>query len=98
MERDAVPIIDILTAQLTDLFRIGLILALIITARRNAAATGWWLPLGLGVIFVAVMIPITLQSQSAEPFWRLAAVGVVANIILVAAALGIWAIIQRVRK
>jgi peptidoglycan/LPS O-acetylase OafA/YrhL len=88
MGRVAVPIIDILTAQLTDLFRIGLIIALIFTARRNAAATGWWLPLGLGVIFVAVMIPATLQSQSTEPFWRLAMVGVVANLVILAVALG----------
>jgi hypothetical protein len=93
-----VPLTEILTSQLTDLFRIGLIIALIYTARRNAAATGWWLPLGFGVIFVAVVIPATLQSQSAEPFWQLAAVGVVANIILVAAALGVWAVIRRARK
>ena len=64
------PLIDILTAQVTDLFRIGLMIALIITAKRNAAATGWVLPLIFGVIFVAVMIPATLQTQTTDPLWR----------------------------
>lgn len=91
------PLIDILTAQLTDLFRIGLMIALIITARRNIAATGWVLPLIFGVIFVAVMIPATLQTQIAEPLWRLAAVGVVANLIILAVALGLYAAFKRLR-
>ena len=91
------PLIDILTAQLTDLFRIGLMIALIITARRNAAVTGWVLPLIFGVIFVAVMIPATLQTQTAEPLWRLVAIGVVANLIILAAALGLYKAYQRLR-
>ena len=91
------PLIDILTAQLTDLFRIGLIIALIITAKRNVAATGWILPLIFGVIFVAVMIPLTLQTQTTEPLWRLAGVGVAANLIILAAALGIFEAYKRLR-
>lgn len=91
------PLIDILTSQLTDLFRIGLIIALIITAKRTVAATGWILPLIFGVIFVAVMIPSTMQSQSAEPFWRLVAVGLVANLIILATALGAFAAFKRFR-
>ena len=91
------PIIDILTAQLTDLFRIGLMIALIITARRNVAATGWILPLAFGVIFVAVMIPSAMQSQSIEPLWRLVAVGVVANLVILAVALGGFAAFNRFR-
>ena len=91
-------LIEILTSQLTDLFRIGLIVALLITARRTAAATGWWLPLACGVAFVAVIIPSTMQTQSPEPLWRLASVGVVANIIILAAALAIYAIILRLRR
>ena len=92
-----VPLIEILTAQLTDLFRIGLMIALIITARRTVAATGWVLPLIFGVIFVALMIPMTLQTQTPEPLWRLAAVGVVANLIILAAALGVYAAFKRFR-
>lgn len=91
------PIIDILTAQLTDLFRIGLMIALIITAKRNVAATGWILPLIFGVIFVAVMIPLTLPSQTADPLWQVAGVGVVANLIILAAAFGIYQGFKRYR-
>ncbi len=91
------PLMDILTSQLTDLFRIGLMIALIITAKRNIVATGWILPLIFGVIFVAVMIPSTLQSQTTEPLWRLIAVGVVANLIILAAALGSYAAFKRFR-
>ena len=91
------PLTEILTSQLTDLFRIGLIVALIITARRTAEATGWWLPLAFGVAFVAVIIPSTMQTQSVEPLWRLAAVGVVANLIILAAVLGIYAVNKRFR-
>ena len=91
------PLMDILTSQLTDLFRIGLMIALIITAKRNVAATGWILPLLFGVIFVAVMIPSTLQSQTTEPLSRLIAVGVVANLIILAAALGSYAAFKRFR-
>lgn len=92
------PLIDILTAQVTDLFRIGLMIALIITAKRNAAATGWVLPLIFGVIFVAVMIPATLQTQTTDPLWRTAAVGVVANLIILAAAFGSYAAYKRLRS
>jgi hypothetical protein len=91
------PLTQILTGQLTDLFRIGLMIALIITARRNVAATGWILPLAFGVIFVAVMIPTAMQSQSTEPLWRLVAVGVVANLVILAIALGGFAAVKRFR-
>lgn len=91
------PIIDLLTAQLTDLFRIGLMIALIITAQRNLAATGWVLPLVCGVIFVAIVIPSAMQSQSTEPYWRLVAVGMVANLIILAIALGVFSAVKRFR-
>ena len=89
---------EIMTTQLTDLFRIGLIVALVITARRTAAATGWWLPMACGVAFVAVIIPSTMQTQSPEPLWRLAAVGVVANLIILAAVLGVYWLLLQLRR
>lgn len=92
------PLTDILASQLSDLFRLGLMIALVITARRNVAATGWVLPLIAGVIFVAVIIPSTLQTLSPEPLWRLVAVGVVANLIILAAALGVYAAILKLRR
>jgi hypothetical protein len=46
---------DLVLSQLGDLFRIGLIVALVVTMRRTAAVTGRVVPLALGVVFVAVM-------------------------------------------
>ena len=92
------PLIDILTGQLSDLFRIGLIIALVITTTRNAAVTGKIIPLIAGVVFVAVIIPVTLQTATAEPLSRLVMVGIGANLILLAAVLGLFELLQRLRK
>jgi len=89
---------ELLASQLTDLFRIGLIVALVYTAWRNRVATGWVLPLIAGVIFVAVIIPYTMQAQSTEPLWRLVATGIVANLIILAATLGIYAAVLKLRR
>jgi hypothetical protein len=91
------PWIEILNTQLTDLFRIGLIVALVFTTLRNAAVTGRVLPLACGVLFVAVIIPATMQTTSAEPLWRLVGIGIVANAIILAVVLGVWAAYQRLR-
>lgn len=48
--------VTLLTTQLTDVFRIGLLMALLYTAERNRAQTGFALPIAAGVIFIAVMI------------------------------------------
>ena len=92
------PLIDILTGQLSDLFRIGLIIALVITTTRNAAVTGKIIPLIAGVVFVAVIIPVTLQTATAEPLSRLVMVGIGANLILLAAVMALFELLQRVRK
>ena len=92
------PWTDLLATQLTDLFRIGLIIALVITTARNAAITGKILPLIAGVIFVAVIIPATMQSAGVDPLWRLAVIGVVANVIILAVVLAIWSAVVRFRR
>ncbi|MBC7675946.1 MAG: hypothetical protein H7173_07820 [Rhodoferax sp.] len=89
---------DLLTAQLTDLFRIGLIIALVFTTTRNAAVTGKVIPLLAGVIFVAVIIPATMQTSSPDPLWRLAAVGIAANLIILAIVLAGMAALARLRR
>lgn len=89
---------DLLTAQLTDLFRIGLIIALVFTTTRNAAVTGKVIPLLAGVIFVAVIIPATMQTSSPDPLWRLAAVGIAANLIILAIVLAAMAALARLRR
>ena len=89
---------DLLTAQLTDLFRIGLIIALVFTTTRNAAVTGKVIPLLAGVMFVAVIIPATMQTSSPDPLWRLAAVGIAANLIILAIVLAAMAALARLRR
>ncbi len=86
---------ELLTTQLTDIFRIGLIIALVATMLRTRANTGTILPLALGVVFVAVIIPSTFPQAAGEPFWRLVLAGVAANLIILAAAGGAWMLIRR---
>ena len=51
--------IELIQSQLLDPFRIGLIVALVFTMFRTRAATGTFIPLTAGVIFVAVILPAT---------------------------------------
>ena len=84
-------------SQLTDFFRIGLIIALVVTMRRTAAVTGRVLPLVLGVIFVAAMLPLTMASASASLTNAILA-GLVSNTIILAVVLGAAELIARLRR
>ena len=84
-------------SQLADPFRIGLMVALVLTMARTRAVTGTVLPLALGVVFVAVVIPMTMQTDASEPLWQRAGVGVLANAVILAAVLAIRAAIVRFR-
>jgi hypothetical protein len=86
---------DLLVSQLTDVFRIGLVIALVWTALRNRAVTGMAVPLLAGVVFIAVIIPATLPTT--EPMARMVGVGIVANLVLVAVAVAGWQIFRRFR-
>lgn len=91
------PFTDLLLSQLTDPFRIGLIMALLYTTLRNRAVTGQIGPLLLGIAFVAIVIPMTIQTDNPDPImWRFA-VGTVANTILLGVVWGLWSIVQRMR-
>ncbi|SEN62563.1 hypothetical protein SAMN04488103_106106 [Gemmobacter aquatilis] len=87
----------VVAAQLMDPFRIALILGLIYTAQRNAAVTGWIVPLLAGVVFVAVIAPATAVKVAGTPFMVQVATGLVANTIILGIALGLWAIYRRVK-
>lgn len=82
---------------LVDPFRIGLLIALFATMLRTRAATGIWLPLAAGVVFVAVLIPVTAQAGGPAPLWQMIAIGIVANSIVLAVVLAIWSLYQRSR-
>ena len=88
---------ELVLSQLTDLFRIGLIIALVVTMHRTAAVTGRVLPLALGVVFVAVMLPATLPSGTASLSDAVLA-GLISNSILLVPVLALAALIARLRR
>ena len=88
---------DLVLSQLSDLVRIGLIVALVVTMRRTAPVTGRVLPLVLGVAFVAVMIPVTMPSTSSRSGDAIIA-GLVSNSIILALVLACAELIARVRR
>ena len=91
------PYLDLLAAQLMDPFRIALLVALVFTMQRNRVVTGTFVPLLAGMLFVAVIIPATISPPDAGWIWPVAAVGMIANAIIVAAIIAIWAMVRRAR-
>ncbi len=87
---------ELLLSQLADVFRIGLVIALVYTALRNRAVTGMVIPLLAGIVFIAVIIPATLPGV--EPMPRAVGVGMVANLILVAVAMAGVMLLRRLRR
>ena len=88
-------IATLLQSQLTDVFRIGLIIAMIVTAMRTKAVMGLTIPLLAGVVFVAVIIPSTMQVGSSVPLLVNVGVGIIANLIIVGICLGVWEAFRR---
>jgi len=78
--------------QVTDIFRIGMILFLVLTAARTAPATptraGSAAPLTLGVLFIAVLIPLTFHRGAPDLLPRIL-LGIPVNAILLLAMLGL---------
>jgi hypothetical protein len=90
-------VIDLVILQLTDPFRIGLLIALVVTMQRTAAVTGRVIPLILGIAFVAVMLPTTMPSSSVNLKDAILA-GLISNAILLLGVLaGAW-LIARLRR
>lgn len=88
---------QILLAQLADPFRIALIVGLVFTMFRTRAATGTLVPLMAGVVFVAVILPVTMQQGATEPQLTLILSGLVANLVILGVVLGIWEAVRRIR-
>lgn len=88
---------ELVLSQLTDVFRIGLIIGLVFTMRKTAVVTGRVLPLALGVVFLAVMLPATMPSPSVS-FANAIFAGLVSNTIILALVLGVDWLIARVRR
>lgn len=86
--------IELIQSQLLDPLRIGLIVALVITMFRTQAATGTFIPLAAGVVFVAVILPAT---QGAASLTLAVAAGIVSNLIILGIVLALAMIIRRLR-
>ena len=89
---------NLILSQLADPFRIGLLVALVITMLRTEAVTGIWVPLAAGLLFVAVIIPSTTLTALTQPLWQIVAVGLVSNAIILVVILGVWTTYQRLRR
>ncbi|MES2335931.1 MAG: hypothetical protein V4551_14795 [Pseudomonadota bacterium] len=88
--------IELVQSQLLDPFRIGLIVALVFTMFRTRAATGTLLPLALGVVFVAVILPST-QGSGAASLTEAVLVGLVSNAIILGIVMALAVFFRRLR-
>jgi hypothetical protein len=84
----------LLTLQLTDIFRIGLMAGLVYTTLRNRAHTGLVIPLLAGVAFIAVIIASTMPIPNVAMVQAITT-GIVANAIILAA---VWTILELIKK
>lgn len=87
-------LLDLFLSQITDVFRIGLIAALIYTTQRTRQATGTVLPLLAGIVFVAVIIPTTQGTGTVEQI----VVGLLANAAILAVLGGLYLAYLRARR
>jgi riboflavin transporter FmnP len=90
--------VELVQNQLVDPFRIGLIIALVATAKRTEEVTGSVVPIIAGLIFVAVIIPATTNSDSELGFAFSVLAGLLANTVIFALVHLIWRIYLRFRK
>ena len=89
--------IELVFSQLSDVFRIGLIMALVVTMYRTSSVTGRVLPLIAGVVFVAVIVPSTL-SGSTETLSQEIAAGLISNLIILVPVLVLARWITHLRR
>lgn len=90
--------IDILTSQLLDPFRIGLIFFLLLTALRTRETMGLLAPLAMGVVFIAILLPMTTAAAASTDKVTAVALGVVANAVLLGLFLLGWTAWQKLKR
>jgi tellurite resistance protein TehA-like permease len=88
---------DLVFSQLGDVFRIGLIIALVVTMRRTSTVTGHVLPLVAGVVFVAVILPSTMPSSSGHLTNEIIA-GLISNLIILVPVLVLARLFTHLRR
>lgn len=84
---------DLFVSQLIDPFRIGLLFFLLHTAYRTRPTTGLIAPLILGIVFVAILLPLTTARAHPDmvPLWQSVVFGILSNTMILAAFLAIRA-------
>lgn len=87
--------IELIQLQLLDPLRIGLIVGLVVTMFRTRGATGTLIPLAAGVIFVAVILPVT---QGGASLTQAVSAGILSNLIILGIVLALAMIIRRLRS
>lgn len=87
--------LDIYLAQLIDPFRIGLLIALVLTAANTAQTLNRWIPIALGIVFVAVLIPFSLGSADGHSTATAVIVGFASNATILAVLLAAKALYSR---
>ncbi len=82
---------EMFQSQLTDPFRIGMLVFLTLTMLRARATSGTVLPLAIGAVFVAGLIPLTLSKTPMGPeLYRAFGAGIVANAVILAVLLAAY--------
>ncbi len=89
--------IQIIVAQFQDPFRLFLLAGLVWTMMRTRAVSGTVIPLAAGVVFVAILIPLTLAQGNGIPVQTQILAGLVTNTVVIGIILGVWEAIRRAR-
>jgi uncharacterized membrane protein len=87
----------LLMEQFTDVFRLGLLAALIYTTERTRPQTGVVLPLVAGSVFIAIIIPATMSTGGVSQ-WLATATGVIVNLVVAALFWLAWQAVLKSRR
>ena len=90
--------IGILIEQLADPFRIALLVALLFAAANPGGALNRWLPIALGLVFVAVLIPTALASDGDGEVSAQIGVGLISNALILGLMLFAEQLFERLRR
>lgn len=85
---------ELVISQLTDLFRLGMLVFLMLTTERTRANSGLYVPLAAGAAFIAFIIPYFL-NPAGEDLLRQVATGFAVNLVLLALFYGAKRVVWR---
>ena len=86
---------DLILSQAKDVFRIGLLIALIATMLRTQHQSGTIIPLAGGIVFVAALIPMTMPRVTEFSLPTQIVTGIIVNTVYVAIGLAVLRLFNR---